>query len=283
MPGINTSGTPSTSNYLLGRGSLTIYRLNTVTGKFEEGRQIGHMPQFSLTSEIQTVDHVSSRGGVRTTDRRVIASQSLNFSIQTDEVLDFDNLALWMQGQAGSIANPSSAGNITDRLVTDTAVKGRHYIITNAAAGAQMYDINAGTFSMKRHATTLGSAVAMTAGVDYVLNAAYGTIFIPTTSAVVAGDNMWFSYTAGGEQPLSRVNIQTQQSSAVGLRFNGINAADGSKTFMLQLNSVTLLPEGEMSFLGSEYAVMTLSGVAGRNELGYPSSPVGEVIYHLDG
>mgnify|MGYP003556750194 FL=1 len=76
--------------------------------------------------------------------------------------------------------------------------------------------------------------------------------------------------------------MQTITQPSYFLRFKGINPANNDRKFLLDLHSVSLAADGDFNWLGEEFAEMTLTGVAGRNELGYPSSPVGNIYIHGD-
>lgn len=293
MPGINQTGKPSTSDLYLGRGAVELALIDAVTGKPYAFRHVGNATAFSLNLETEKLEHQSSRSGVRAIDREIILSQKIGISLTMDEATNFENLALFLSGTAtAGVANPATSASITDRLITDDAQPGRSYDLVDAS-GNRLYDIDS-TGSPKAfsaasggelisHATTLGSATVRSPGTDYELDPVWGTFFVVPGGAIAAGDSIWFSYTGvSSEKSFDMVNMLTQSKQSAFLRFKGINPANSDRGILVDLHSVSLSADGEMPLIGEEFAELTLTGVAERNETGFPNVPVGQIIYHGD-
>lgn len=285
MPGVNRTGKPTTSDLWLGRGSLHIAPLDATTGKPLGFRHLGNLVALTVSAETETLEHFSSRSGIKVADREILLSQKLNISVTLDETANFENLALYLSGQASkdNTNRAATGGNITDRLITADAFKGLSYELSDSS-GARLYDIVPGNLTLKSHATTLGSAVALTLGTDYEIDERWGTIFLLSTGSThVDGNSLWFSYTsAGTEKTVDIVNMLTTSSITGFLRFKGINPANSDKQMLIDWHSVVLKADGELGLIGEEFAELSLSGVAGKNELGYPTAPVGRIYYHGD-
>lgn len=285
MPGINTTGKPSVSDILLGRGSLKVAQIDASTGKPKGFRHYGNVKNLSLEVTKETLEHRSSRSGVASIDREIPLSQKINVSVTFDEVLNFQNLADFLAGTAeASVVNRAATGNVTDAplaAVSAETVKGLTYELRDST-GARLYDVNPGSLSFKSGAT-LGGAGALTGASNIEVDARFGTVFIPSTSTFTNGHGLWFSYTsAGTEKATDQVNLLTTAKKSYFLRFEGINAANNDKRFLLDLHSVSLSADGQLGLIGDEFAEGTLTGVAERNELGYATAPVGRFIIHGD-
>jgi hypothetical protein len=284
MPGINTTGKPQTSDILLGRGSIKLALLDS-GGKPLGFRHIGNCKVFSLGLEKETLEHKSSRSGVATIDREIPLSQKINVTVTFDEILNFQNLATFLSGSATqSVTNRAATGTITDAVlapVAATTTKGMTYELRDST-GARLYDINPGSLTVKGGAT-LGGASTLTGAANVEVDAAFGTVFIPATSSFTNGHGLWFSYTsAGTEKAVDMVDMMTVSKQSYFLRFEGINAASNDKKFLVDLHSVSLTADGDLALLGDEFAEATVTGVAERNETGFPTSPVGRIIIHGD-
>jgi len=93
---VNLTGTPNTDDYQLGRGKLYFAEPGdaAVLGGM---RDLGNVPEFQISAETETIEHQSSRRGLKVTDQELIISQKLNVSLSLDEI-NFDNLKLFMLG-----------------------------------------------------------------------------------------------------------------------------------------------------------------------------------------
>lgn len=285
MPGINTTGRPTTSDILLGRGSIQLALLDATTGKPKGFRHIGNVKAFTIGLEKETLEHKSSRSGVATIDREIALSQKANVTVTFDEILNFQNMALFLSGAATqSVTNRAATGTITDAVlapVEAATTKGMTYELRDST-GARLYDINPGSITIKGGAT-LGGAATLTGAANVVVDARFGTVFIPSTSTFTNGHGLWFSYTsAGTERAVDQVDMLTTAKQSFFLRFEGINAASGDRRFLVDLHSVSLTADGELGFISDEFGEATVTGVAERNEIGFPTSPVGRVIIHGD-
>jgi len=86
--------------YYIGKGvvSFTPYTTGTTLGT---KRDLGNVPEFELTPEIETLDHFSSRTGVRTKDRSIVLSKAMTVRIVMEEWTP-ENLAMALLGTVSS-------------------------------------------------------------------------------------------------------------------------------------------------------------------------------------
>lgn len=282
MPGVNTSGLPSTENLYLGRGAIELGVINSTTGKASDFRQVGNANAFALNLEVEKLEHRSSRSGVRSIDREIILEMKVGVSITMDEVMDFDNLALFLSGDAETgVANPATS-SFTDQLQVASAKKGRSFTIINAA-GAHLMDVK-GTVVVKSGALGggVGAASTLAAG-DYTIDRVWGTVFLKETASHTDGHAIWITYTTtSGIAAIDRVTMLTKTKQSAFLRFKGINPANSDRKVLVELHSVSLSANGDLNLLGEEFGELSLNGVAERNETGYPTAPVGRIYYHAN-
>lgn len=281
MPGINRTGLPNSADTNLGRGAVFFATLDTTTGKPAHFRHLGNCIAFAVSSELETLQHFSSRSGIKKVDREVVLSQKLNLSITLDEATNFENLSLWFSGSATKDTSNAARTTVTNKLIHADAIKGRSYELVNAS-NARLYDINAGSLVVRSGGASPGTTL-LAQGTDYTVDSIWGTIFLPSTSAHVDGDNLWFTYTAAAtEQLVDVVDMLTTSKVSGFLRFKSINAANSDKQMLVDFHSVSLKAEGDLNLIGEEFTELVLTGVAEANETGYPTAPVGRIYYHTD-
>lgn len=258
MAGINTTGKPRTTDYQLGRGKLYAATLtNGIAGPY---RDLGNCPEFSVTGEIETLEHQSSRGGLRVTDKRVTLSQTLNISFTLDEI-NHENLALFYAGNTStSTVNAAIAGFAKYEMIASVEVA-RWYDIKNSTGG-RAFDIDADDITVEVGATTL------VLNTDYELDLEMGRIFfLPTSSDVANTDSIDVTLSAkAGARTLQQVDALLTSSVPVALKFIAENPANSDVKTEYQFHQVTFSPEGDSSLIGDDWTTLPFSGTAERNE-----------------
>lgn len=285
MPGVNTTGRSNPNDVWLGRGRVFLGKINATTGLPYDIRLIGNCKALTMQSEVETLEHQNSRSGIKTIDREIILSQKYNVSVTCDQ-LSFDNLAVALSGEAStSIANPAATAAATDVQIATDAQKGRWYEI-RLAGGSRLYDLKSGALVLKSGAGAATNTLVL--GTDYEIDLVWGKVFLrPESSTFVNNHELYFSYTGGTsgtgttfERTLDQVTIGTSTQSTYFLRYIGVNPANDDQEVLLDLHSVSLRLDGDLSLIGDEFAELQMSGVAGKNETGYPDAPIGKFIYH---
>jgi hypothetical protein len=274
MPGINTTGKPSPSDYNLGRGAVLFGTVDATTGKPKEYRHLGHATEFNITVESETLEHQSSREGLKVTDKEVVVSQKASLSITLDEI-NFDNLALFASGEADStVANPIQTADAVFTL--GEAFKGGRWYDLRSAAGARCYDL------LTLTPVTFASGT-YTEGTDYELDRVLGRIFIVksggldgTTVVVTVKQN------ASAVATVDRVKALVVSTVTGALKFRAENPANNDHVTEYQFHSVNLKAEGDFSLIGDEFTTMQLTGVAERNEKADADSPTLTIITHAN-
>lgn len=266
MPGRNTTGIPNTQDYNLGRGIVYFAPLvDNLPGAY---RDLGNAPEFNISIETETVEHQSSRQGLRVVDKEVVISQKVTLSLTLDE-FNHENLALVFSGETADHTNAAIAGFAEHEMIAAVEL-GRHYDIVNAA-GARAYDIESSDLLVE-NADTPGVLVE---GTDYTLDLEMGTIFfLSSATGISAGEAVDVTLTA--EVTAGAVHeVRGLKSSAVtgALKFVSINPANNDKKTEYQFHQVALKPTGDLALISDEFGTMTLEGAAERNLIASPNSP----------
>lgn len=104
-----------TDNYIIGKGILQFDRFDD-DGLPTGLRDLGNCVNFSLTPEEETLEHYSSREGIKTLDKEVTLTRKMKGKFTLDEY-DKENLRLALFGELGKFAiNLLTAGNIEGEL-----------------------------------------------------------------------------------------------------------------------------------------------------------------------
>lgn len=105
-------------NYYIGKGVVSF-------AKFSSGetpgtdRDLGNVPEFEMTPNLETLDHFSSRTGVKTKDRSIVLSKSLAVRLVMEE-WTVDNVALVMLGTVATDVVSIFAQNTIEGQLTFT-------------------------------------------------------------------------------------------------------------------------------------------------------------------
>jgi len=107
----------STDLYTIGKGILQFDR-NDDAGLPTGLRDLGNAPNFALVPSVETLDHFSSREGVKKKDKTINLSVGMTVKFTLDEY-DINNLAMALLGEVsgGNLINLLASGQIEGRLV----------------------------------------------------------------------------------------------------------------------------------------------------------------------
>lgn len=262
MAGLNTTGLPQTKDYSLGRGKLYVAKLDVDTGLPTDAgyRDVGNVPDFSISIDIEELLHQSSQQGLKVTDKRVVTSQTMKLSIALDE-LSSQNMALFFSGDTDvSVTNPAVAG-ITTITQSGAAVLGQWLDIVDGN-GVRCMDLDNADVDVFGG---VAGATALAEGTDYTLDLKMGRLFL-LSDAATANDGDIIKVTlaanAGAAAKLDSVVALTKSSEQLVLKFISENPANDDEQVEFQFHSATLSAEGDFSLIGDDWTQMKLSGVA---------------------
>lgn len=284
MPGINEAGTNNTDDYNLGRGILYFAPLDS-NDVPKDYRDLGNVTDFKLTPSVETLEHKSSRSGLKITDKEVTLSEKWEVSFTLDE-LNFENLALFMSGQANQRTNDggtalTGSGNLV------VYEQGRWYDLykdangrpTTDPQGDRIYDI--GTVTIEPS----GGGTAYTEGTDYKVDHVMGRIFIIdggsiTGSASGTAYDLDIAANSSAAANLDRVQAMTLSNIEGALKFIAENPAANGAKVEYQIHKVKLFGDGDLSLIGDDWTTFTLKGTVEKSAKADPDSPYFTIITH---
>jgi len=274
-----TYGQHSSDNYVLGRGVLhaDVYdSTNTKTGRFLD---LGNCTTFSLNVDEETLEHESSRGGLKTVDASVTLKKAVSGSFTLDEITSA-NLGMFLSGDVTESALASgSLAAATDSVVLgvsgeEAVIPGKWYEITDAS-GDRVYNLTSGTVLVY---DTSGKTTTYVVDLDYKLDLVRGLIFVVVGGDIDTDDQLEIfldaDYVAGTQQD---VQILQETSFRAAVLFAGENSQTGEK-FEVRLHSCKISADGDASFIGDEFLEMSFNFVIEEvTDSAYASSPYGTI------
>jgi hypothetical protein len=276
MPAPNSTGLPRTTDYFIGRGKLYFAPLtNGIPGAY---RDLGNAPSFSISVEVETLEHQSSREGLKTVDTEVVISQKVTANFTLDEV-NAENIAEFLSGESSTHTNAAIAGFAEHQMITNV-VLGRWYDIKNAA-GERAYDIDSADLTVEKQGAP---DVPLVENTDYTLDLVMGRIFFLSTAVnCAAGDEIDVTLAADANAAaVTEVRALTQTTVSGALKFIAVNPNDGDKETEFQFHQVKLKGDGEFALISDEFASMSFTAAAERNETADADSPTLTIRTHVN-
>ncbi len=160
-----TDLSPNVDNYYVGKGIVSFKKDGETTF-----RDVGNVPEFEFSPTLETLDHFSSRTGVKTKDKSIITSKTATIRMVMDE-LTAQNLSLFFLGETDAAVNLVTTGDTTntDETVENLAsvvglVAGRTYNIAGAGipVGATFVYVSGNDIELSAPATATATAVSLT-------------------------------------------------------------------------------------------------------------------------
>lgn len=115
---------PSTSLYTLGRGVISLGEWNGATPPAAY-KDVGNCPMFEVEVTEETLDHFSSRGGLKVKDKQVILETGYTVKFQLDEMSLYNLKVLLKATLSGGnvlLANTVSNAEFSIKFISDNAV-----------------------------------------------------------------------------------------------------------------------------------------------------------------
>lgn len=271
MPALNATGTPRTSDYLLGRGILYFAALD---GSNNPGawRDLGNVTDFKVSVASEELVHESSRTGTKIEDLAVALKRAMNWSATMDTI-ENDNLAMFVAGSKASVTNAAVAGFAEHQMIASVEL-GRWYDLVNSS-GARAYDVASANITVEKSGSP---DTAMVLNTDYTVDEQMGRIFIKsTTSVVVAGDPIDVTLAADATCVTTVKEVRFLSETAVrgALKFVGDNPQNGVK-FELQLHNVNVEGDGDIGLISDDWVTLPIKGkIAASDSTRFTSSPYG--------
>ena len=258
----NTTGVPSTTEYMLGRGKIKVAEITS--GVATAYYALGNATEFNITPEIEDLEHYSTQTGAKTLDYTVLLSSKASLSL-TIENINQRNMKWFLMGEQTAYTNPTVAGITDIAIVAAGDIVLGTYVNLTKADGSRCYDIDATKLTVS---STNAAPVAMVKDTDYTVSAVEGQIFLISTStklatAIGAAEGLTATLTADATciDSMYKVDAFTATDRKFKVQFIADDPKDSSKTEYLFF-SVALRPNGDYSLIGDEFKTLPFTGKA---------------------
>lgn len=234
------------NQYTIPRGRVFFNPINDATDEYLGEIYLGNCPSFGISIETEKAEHYSSETGLREKDASVVLEVKRSGSLTCDN-MSMANVALFLSGTTGTITQ--AAGTVTDEEIT--VIPGRYYQLGLAPAtpvGAR--NVSAVVVKDSTGVTTY------TAGDDYMLDAARGTLqILATSTSTITAGTIEVTYTKAA---VTWDGIRSGSSGELlgALRVVSDNATGANRDFYLP--RVSLVPSGDLPVIadGTDFAQM---------------------------
>jgi hypothetical protein len=265
----NTTGLPDPGSYLLGGGCMFGAFVDSTTQLRTSGWfDLGNSPSISLEVDSETVEHESSRTGIKEVDVELTTKRTVSMTFSLDEIND-RNLSLWVGGDEASFTNPGRTYTASNLPLSTSVTLGQWYDLVDNT-GARMYDLQATpTFRETAGPTTL------VLDTDYTVDAKWGRVFLKTTATNIAdGEALDYSYTPDGSEvaTLDEVRALGGGEKELAILFISENA-QGEKQREYVFHRVNLTANGSLDLIGDDFSQMSFDGAIKKSILADPLAP----------
>lgn len=241
-----------TTEYFAGQGKVFVaprQKGGAINGGWTE---LGDTSRLEITTAQTFQDIYESCSGTRSIVAHYVTQTDWSFAV---DAMSFskENLARAFYGTAAVVAG----GSVTNEAVT---AYGLNQIIPLRHPGVSAVVVTQGV-------------VTLTAGTDYTVDAANGTIKLISASNLTGAApwSLQVDYTYGA---YDRVETNTTQSGEFAFRFEGMNMTTG-KTVVAEIHRVALDLAGTLSLLSTAPSTFTMEGMV----LADGTKPAGESQY----
>lgn len=230
-------------NYVLGRGEL--YFAKYKPGTTIPGAEIyfGNTPSFSITSNVQKLEHYNSDRGVKEKDLSIDLQTDRSASITCDN-MSADNIALMFMGTSATIT--TTAATAVTETFTGVTLGGWYQLGVSAAAPTGVRKVT--NVVVKKGAT------ALTLHTDYEVEPNFARVQI-VGGALANGDDIEVTYDV---QAHTNWQVISGNSSTEGaLRFISFNPAGKQIDYFFPY--VKIAPDGDMNLKGDDWQMVTFT------------------------
>lgn len=248
-----------TQKYTLGRGEVFFNKFKPGTNIGEGERYLGNTPEYSLTNDVETLDHFNSDRGLREKDESVLLEISSAGSMNCDNISG-ENVALFFLGNLLTKSATSVTAQkevftswkrgLTLQLgTTDTTPTGVRKVsnvkVGKAASGAAL--------NLSGDISAIPGVTIVDAAGNYEVDLELGRLYLEPTSTEINGDIklvVQFDVAAQSREMVISSNAVVQGS----LRFVAYNAKGENKDYFFP--KVTLSPDGDYNLKGDDWQSM---------------------------
>lgn len=245
------------ANLSLERGKVYFDRFTTAGVKTGE-LFLGNCEALTISVSEDEVRKYSSAEAAAPLLASAPIRRTFELSMTLDEWTP-ENLALAFMGNVSALAQGS--GSISNEIIT-VAAKGRYYPTSKRKISTVVV-------------TGPSNTPTYVANTDYKVDGTEGRIYIMETGAIPATGNLEVDYAYAAD---TSVTIQGGNASKIegSLRFVGDPVSGPTQT--VEIWKVRLKPEGEMPFIGDDYATFTIKGEVFADLVNHPTESLFRII-----
>lgn len=249
---------PDTRNYSLGKGILYFDRFDA-DGNLAGELDLGNAPACSLTPTVESLDHFSSRQGLREKDLSIEVSLGLTVKFTLDEY-SADNLNLALLGDRTIATESQPAGHQVNDVITGYSGKWtklfRRHLVNNDASPVVVTDV-AGTTTYVE-------------GTDYELDAVIGRLKVITGGSISDGDTLHvdYDYEATTFPVINPATVSPVQGQ---LRFVG--HPDQGPQYEGEFWKAKLKCTSDINFITDDWGTLEFEAEIQKDESGHPDYP----------
>jgi len=233
---------PNTENYFIGKGSLYFDRFDSNGNKTGE-IHLGNAPDFTLTPELEKLEHFSSTKGLKTKDKEIVISAKVSAKFNLEEYT-LENLKNALLATEESFTQ--TAGNVTDQSVVVSRLEAYYDLGKRSISNVVVTDQTGTTTYVE--------------GDDYTVDEVSGRIFIPETSAIAKGDTILVDYDYADLSTGTFLNIAKETKIEGVLRFKGDPAV--GKAYEFYFGKVSLSATGDIALIGDDWGKIEFTAEA---------------------
>jgi len=246
------SRSPSTDNYLLGKGKLYIDLLDSSGARTGE-MDIGNCPAFAITPTIESLDHFESMSGVREKDKSVDVSAGFTAKFTTDEYSRWNLMLAIFGTDEGTFSQ--GTGHQINESVTATIDRWSkllrrnvHTLVVTNAAGTVTY----------------------TEGTDYSVDQFVGRIKPLSGGSISSGQALLVDYNYDATQ-YSTISAMESSSIEVFVRFVG--APQVGPHYEVEIWKGKIKPAGDIGLISDEWSSMDFEIEILKDAANHPTEP----------
>lgn len=248
-----------TQKYTLGRGEVFFNKFKPGTNIGEGERYLGNTPEYSLTNDVETLDHFNSDRGLREKDESVLLEISSSGSMNCDNISG-ENVALFFLGNLLTKSSTSVTAQkevftswkrgLTLQLGTTDATPTGVRKVSNVKVGKAA---KSATLNLTGDISAIPGVTIVDAAGNYEVDLDLGRLYLEPTSTEINGDIklvVQFDVAAQSREMVISSNDVVQGS----LRFVSHNAKGENKDYFFP--KVTLSPDGDYNLKGDDWQSM---------------------------
>ena len=248
-----------TQKYTLGRGEVYFNKFKPGTNIGEGERYLGNTPEYSLTNEVETLDHFNADRGLREKDESVLLEISSSGSMNCDNISG-ENVALFFLGNLLTKSSTSVTAQkevftnwkrgLTLQLGTTDATPTGVRKVSNVKVGKAE---KSATLNLTGDISAIPGVTIVDAAGNYEVDLELGRLYLEPTSTEINGDIklvVQFDVAAQSREMVISSNDVVQGS----LRFVSHNAKGENKDYFFP--KVTLSPDGDYNLKGDDWQSM---------------------------